>query len=455
MKISQIRLKQFKLFDNLKIELKPLTILTGANSSGKSTVLNALAGISQTITPHFFPFEFIPNGSNCSLGSYSDIINRHNTKKSFEIGLTICHNKINILLDAGYRYSPRGDHFLLHNMLYKKNEDSLDIKWLGSEKGYKCQCKNISLMKMANDKDIKKFLGALEDLAGRESLKTKEESIIKRHIRSIINPHKTSTIRFPSHISARDIPQKIRAEPTASYVLNDLQQNINIFQKNIAYVGPIRAIPLRYYVPDQPNIKIDPRGENCVQLLHDWQKHDTNRFIEVGLLLQKLELLKNIKTKSSTDDILKMIIQPFGHHESSNLADVGFGVSQALPMVVADVSLPYESVLLINQPEVHLHPTGQAQLANYFIDRLKSRQYIIETHSEYLINRLRLLTQNGKVDPKDISIIFFTPDLEKKSLIKTYSIQINKDGSLKDAPKQFFQTYYSDSFELAMGGNIK
>jgi predicted ATPase len=150
-----------------------------------------------------------------------------------------------------------------------------------------------------------------------------------------------------------------------------------------------------------------------------------------------------------------MIIQPFGHRETANLADVGFGVSQALPLVVADVGLPNDSVLLVNQPEVHLHPTGQAQLANYFVDRIKKRQYIVETHSEYIINRIRILAQQGKVDPKQIAIIFFASDRRTKSLVKKYDIQLQKDGSLKGAPKQFFQTYYTDSFSLAMGGEMK
>ena len=223
------------------------------------------------------------------------------------------------------------------------------------------------------------------------------------------------------------------------------------FQSKVGYVGPVRAMPLRYYPPDQPHASIDPKGANCVQLLHDWQKHDTKRFKEVGRLLQDLELTKTIHPKSDSDEILKMTVQPFGHSENANLADVGFGVSQALPIVVADVSLPSNSILVVNQPEVHLHPTAQAKLTNYFVSRLEKRQYIIETHSEYLINRLRIFAQQGKVDPDKVTIIFFATDSRTKSRVKKYDIQLQKDGSLKGAPKQFFQTYYTDSFALAMG----
>jgi len=66
MRFSQIRLSQFKLFDKIQLDTKKLTLLTGANSSGKSSILNALAAITQTEQPHIYPFEFVPNGTNCS-----------------------------------------------------------------------------------------------------------------------------------------------------------------------------------------------------------------------------------------------------------------------------------------------------------------------------------------------------------------------------------------------------
>ncbi len=456
MRIVQIRLEQFKLFDDIKLDTKPLTLLTGANSSGKSSILNALASVSQTEQPQLYPFEFVPNGTNCSLGSYRDIINRHNTRKAFGIGFSADHQKNRTCLDAKYRYSARGDHILLSNMSYKLNEDSLDTKWLGQKKGYICHVRAPSLRKLRKDKVYQMFIGAIEQVIIAESKKHAKKPDIKVELKKAFVVPKAGISRHISgRISARELPDKIRTYPPANYLMANLQGFMREFQKTVGYVGPVRAIPLRYYAPDQPHATIDPSGANSAQLLHDWQKHDRKRFVEVGKLLQQLELTRSLRPQSDADDILKMIIQPFGHRESANLADVGFGVSQALPLVVADVGLPNDSVLLVNQPEVHLHPTGQAQLGNYFTDRLKKRQYIVETHSEYLINRIRVLAQQGKIDPKEVSIIFFASDRRTKSLVKTYDIQLQKDGSLKGAPKQFFQTYYSDSFALAMGGNSK
>ena len=124
MRIEQIRLSQFKLFDEIQIDMKPLTILTGANSAGKSTILNALTAVSQTEQPNTYPFDFVPNGTNCSLGSYKDIVNRHNTKKAFGIGFCASLHKKHISLNAKYRYSARGDHILLKSMSFMSSRYS-------------------------------------------------------------------------------------------------------------------------------------------------------------------------------------------------------------------------------------------------------------------------------------------------------------------------------------------
>jgi predicted ATPase len=83
--VSQLRLKNFKLFENQKFDFRQLTLLTGTNSPGKSTVHNALASILQTQAPHIFPFEIIPNGEKGSLGSYRDIAHGRNTRRMFSI----------------------------------------------------------------------------------------------------------------------------------------------------------------------------------------------------------------------------------------------------------------------------------------------------------------------------------------------------------------------------------
>jgi hypothetical protein len=311
---------------------------------------------------------------------------------------------------------------------------------------------------MHSDVAYQQFLEATKQFAIsgiKKHVKKKSDARVKLIRELFATPSKRTIYDIPSRVLPRDLPDKIRSNPAGSYLLTMLNGFMIKFQRTVGYVGPVRAVPLRYYLPDRPHTTIDPSGANCAQFLREWQNHDTKRFAQVGNLLGELELTKYLVPQSDADEILKMIVRPFGHRESANLADVGFGVSQALPFVVADVALPDDSVLLVNQPEVHLHPTAQAQLANYFVGRLKKRQYLVETHSEYLINRLRVLAQQGKLDCSQVVIVFFASDTRTKSLVKKYDIQLRKDGSLEGAPKQFFQTYYTDSFALAMGAEPK
>jgi predicted ATPase len=132
-----------------------------------------------------------------------------------------------------------------------------------------------------------------------------------------------------------------------------------------------------------------------------------------------------------------------------SLADVGFGIGQLLPILVADLQLPRGGTLAISQPEIHLHPSVQADIAEYFVNRALSKRsrYIIETHSEYFLNRLRLLVAQGKLSPDDLSILYLSQD---GTQIKSHKIKFNPDGRIEGAPKDFFQTYMLDVMNIAI-----
>jgi predicted ATPase len=133
----------------------------------------------------------------------------------------------------------------------------------------------------------------------------------------------------------------------------------------------------------------------------------------------------------------------------ASLTDVGFGISHFLPIIVADLQLERTSTLLIEQPELHLHPSVQATLADYFIRQAttQDKQYIIETHSEYLLNRIRLAIVKEEIAPSDISVYFFENSQEGTI---THEIEFTKDGQIKNAPQGFFDTYMMDVMNIAL-----
>lgn len=134
-KLDKLTLENFKLFNQLTIEFRPITILTGANSSGKSSVLNALASILQTQSPSFFPFEYNPNGKNCHLGNFRDIVSRNNTKSTFKIEMSLSDGKSTYEIGAEYRYSSIGEHILPKQISYKEDDNVLKLNWKGSRLG--------------------------------------------------------------------------------------------------------------------------------------------------------------------------------------------------------------------------------------------------------------------------------------------------------------------------------
>jgi hypothetical protein len=447
MKIDQIRLKNFKLFQEKTLNLSSITLLTGINSSGKSTVLNAIAAMLQTPPPHLFPFEIALNGANCSLGTFKDVSTNKKTKKNFGIGFSISDGEEVISLDAIYRYSPRGEHILPYLITCCVGEDLFNLFWTGSSKGYHCNLDLPSLEKLFNDSSYRTFVNTISKLI--EEKDTNSKTKLAEEMLSGVSS-KDFWLKS-NRLSIQYLIEKISSESAGSHIINKIREFSNKLRNYVSYIGPIRAMPLRFYTPDLPHYSIDPKGTYCAQILNDWRKHHKEKFHLVAKLLSELELIDIIKTRSSADDILKVIVKPPHTREESNFIDVGFGVSQALPFIIRDVALPKHGVLCINQPEVHLHPTSQARLADYFVSRSAERQFIVETHSEYLINRFRVLVLKKQIDKEKIRILFFNSSKENNQP-SVDSISINPDGSLENAPPEFFNTYYLDSFELAMGG---
>lgn len=451
--MTQLRLSNFKIFKNLKLDLAPITILTGANSSGKSSVLNAISAIGQTDLPLQFPFELAANGKNCSLGTYKDISRNGSTKENIHIGFCVDHNNNHVCLDSKYRFFPVGDHILPQSIEYRFSKDSFQLEWQGHEKGYRFRYEVPSFLELTKDKSFQAVIESLSKLTDATKVKNNNRKTANVSFKDLILGGKATPQKWISlgKFSPRELPSRIRRDPMVSHIIQNMLGFTREFRQYVSYVGPIRATPLRYYLPDKSFTSPDAAGAYCCQLLHDWQKYDKSKFDKVISLLNQLELVRLITSDLSNDEILKILVHPYKHFEQSNLADVGFGISQALPMVVADVALPKSGLLLLNQPEVHLHPTSQAKLANYFSSRCKERQYLIETHSEYLLNRMRILVSKKKLRKEDVVIYFFgTPKISNSST-PISRIGINPDGSLSNAPKEFFRTYYTDSFTLAMG----
>lgn len=202
------------------------------------------------------------------------------------------------------------------------------------------------------------------------------------------------------------------------YKINDGLKDF--FKPNrINYVSPIRAHPQRYYFLDKAkiNTNVDTLdGDSIAEVL----KKNPDLKIKVNNWLKKFNL--QIDVKNLKDIIHSLTIRT--NSLNLDITDVGFGISQILPVIIQGFFSKPKSTTLIEQPEIHLHPQMQADLADLFIDIINTQEkkLIIETHSEYLLKRLRRRISEGVISHEDVAIYFVEAE-DNNSVIRQVPIE--------------------------------
>lgn len=167
-------------------------------------------------------------------------------------------------------------------------------------------------------------------------------------------------------------------------------------------------------------------------------------------------LFDEIEVKSFSEkesDPFQIQIGRFGGKDEEslrhNLIDVGYGVSQVLPVITELLIGGAPAMSLLQQPEVHLHPSAQAALGSLFCWVAKSsRQLIVETHSDHLLNRVRMDVRDGEAElkPEDVSILYFERgDLD----VRIHSLSIDGEGNILGAPPSYGK-FFMDEVERSL-----
>jgi len=388
MPIHRISLKNFKCFKETDIELSRITVLTGENSSGKSSLIY---GILAPFQSNKFPLYLSPNGKYLNMGSFIEMSFKN--MKSNEI-------EINIILD---------------------------------EHGCSNIYKSTWILNPINQMPKLNYLMCIEeDDYSMEIMMSDDNSYIA------------------NSDGGNDKPKTIKSQNLENVVKHYLGYFVEDFLEDLNFIGPFRLAPERtYYQKAKADEKVGMNGEGYIDQILEWEHQKAPQFKKLISILKKLELINSLKTQQLKGGRFEVNVRTKSKGVWASLADVGFGISQFLPVIVADLQLSDDSTLILAQPEIHLHPSIQASLADYFVNQIKEtgKQYIIETHSEYLLNRFRLDIVKGKLDPADISVYYFEPSPDGSI---TYRIEFTKDGQIKNAPKGFFDTYMIDAMDIAL-----
>jgi predicted ATPase len=163
-------------------------------------------------------------------------------------------------------------------------------------------------------------------------------------------------------------------------------------------------------------------------------------------LLKELGMARDARLKDISAYHSSLEIQDFHTGEWSNLSDVGYGISQAMPILMACVSRS-TGPLIIEQPEIHLHPAAQGKVADVLLRTSSRRQVILETHSEHIINKVRIAVASGEIPAKNVMIIYVDRTASGSQITQ---IPLKRNGDFaREWPLGFFDERYRDVLELA------
>ena len=217
--------------------------------------------------------------------------------------------------------------------------------------------------------------------------------------------------------------------------------------------APVRSKPRRTYDPARP--APDPEGDYVPMLLADMYSRNKRAWTRLKASLESFGRISGLFDEISIKRLGRRGSEPFhiqirkfqgrrrGPHH--NLIDVGYGVSQALPVITELLRDDAPNLFLLQQPEVHLHPKAQAALGSLFCQVASpKRQLVVETHSDYLLDRVRMEVRDGTagLKPEDVSILFF----ERVGLdVKIHSLRIGKQGNIEGAPNAYRQFFMEET----------
>jgi predicted ATP-dependent endonuclease of OLD family len=220
--------------------------------------------------------------------------------------------------------------------------------------------------------------------------------------------------------------------------------------KNIKYIMPLRATAQRYYRQQELSVaEIEADGANTAMFIDSMKPSELdnlNDWLESNLDISILP--------ERSGGHLTISLKDHSTNTTMNIADMGFGYSQLIPILMELWSSTKSSentlgkntpptAIVIEQPELHLHPDLQAKLADIFLNISKLPEHpnkislIIETHSPHIINRLGTLISQGNANKEDIGIYLFETDKSGNSTIRTS--HFNSDGFLENWPYGFFE----------------
>ena len=431
--LTRLKLQNFKIWEELDIGFAPrITGLFGTNSSGKSSIIQFLLMLKQTKDnpDRRLTLDFGTFGNLVNLGSFREVIHGHDESKRMAWTLGWESPGTISLEDT------RKQNAIVNS---RKISNLAEIESLGTNNGIRARYVSYLVKE--------RRFGIELDTAGERfdlvsNLPAKQFEFIKKRGRPIEIPGPIKTHLFPDQ--AKTLYQN-------TGFLSDLEVEYERLMDNIFYLGPLREYPRRdYNWSGSSPVDVGIRGQLTMNAIIAAEqrgrvykikgKRKKVSFNEVvAYWLKKMGLVHSFEVHAITKGagIYRAQVQQAPDGPEALITDVGFGVSQVLPVIVLLNHVPEKSTVMFEQPEIHLHPAIQSNLADVMVGIAETRdlQLIVETHSEHFLRRLQRRIAEGKLPVREVKIFAAQMDMDRADL---QDLQLDMYGAPENWPDKFF-----------------
>jgi hypothetical protein len=446
--LTAFQARNYKPFkDTGWVEIKPITLAFGHNSSGKSALLSILPMLKQTIYDPDFQTPFIfASDIGVDLGDYEDVSYQHKVSLDSPIWFNL---ELSLFPDSNQRklpsITPRRFYQTLEYLGITKN---IQLKVAANYNKKKRQIAITDCYLFTDDKEI--FRIYRKTTAANQQWHYEPE-ILEQYETRVFWHHFIPRLSIPIFMRiGKEKENDFQQCQSYTELSRDLTQVITTPLSQLVHIGPLREIPRRAYRLTGGSSKdVGLSGENWLNILI--RANSRVKLTEnVNYWLKRLGYSLRIEW-GKQGYVHPMLKDDKGLEVS--LKDTGFGISQVLPLLIQGFSSIPGTILILEQPEIHLHPRAQAELGDILVAISKRGvKLLVETHSEHILLRLQRRIAEGyfqqmpDIIPTDIAIYFIEQEEEGSKVNK---ILINGKGEFISPPEQL-RTFFSDDYNEAL-----
>ncbi len=425
MNITQFTMEEVRCFaGRQEFNIRPLTFLVGENSTGKTTALGCFQVLADYLGGEAVDF----NSDPYSMGTFKDIVrNSRKKEKAFTLGFTFTGENEDVECVVDFVEKENGVEPIIKSMTMKFTDGEVVFK-IGNEP--QRDARLVSFDEKQNQYQVD---------CGTDILTNLSLGIVL----NFLEGQSEGKVALGKYLEAHENSVSSIFRPW------EVWRTISVFS-----TSPIRSRPKRTYDPTRESY--DSEGSDVPMRVMQTQATQKKEWeLLKGLLVEfgkRSGLFQDIDVRilgGSMGNPFQLRVKVRG--PNSNIVDVGYGVSQILPILVRILYPPISPrpvmsppIFLLQQPEVHLHPRAQAELSSLLATLASegNRAFIVETHSDYMIDRARIEIKKGNIRPEDVSLIYFEP---KENVVKVYNISFDKMANMEGVPqhyREFFMTEY-------------